>query len=130
MCKVYANWRSRKPNMKITIETGSEEIKDQVMYWAGKRGAMKHEETDDGRHIITLNRIGYINVRANIEGLDALPHPDEMEKNKTYEIQKFEEYLNNKKIREVGIGNEELRSGLDEIRLDNVIEESREMGLI
>jgi len=123
MCRVTANWRARKSQMKITIETHDSEIASNIEKEVGKGKILKHEEKDGDVYRITLNKTGYVNARANVDELDVLPHPDEMMRGKEYEI-RFEKYIDNEKLRRTGIGNSVLREELGEIELTNIVEHS------
>ena len=120
MCRVTANWRARKSQMKITIETHDSEIASNIEKEVGKVKILKHEEKDGDVYRITLNKIEYMNARVNVDELDVLPHPDEMMRGKEYEI-RFEKYINNEKLRRTGIGNSVLREEFNKMEINDMI---------
>jgi len=120
MCRVTANWRARKSQMKITIETHDPEIIKDIEKEVGKGKILKHEEKDGDVYSITLNKSGYMTARANVDELDVLPHPDEMLREKEYEI-RFEEYKDNEKIRRIGIGNSVLKEEFNKMEINDML---------
>jgi len=109
--------------MRITIETHDSEIASNIEKEAGKRGIVKPVKKYGDIYSIELNESGYLNARANIDGFDIFPHPDEMRKGDEYKI-RLEEYANNEKIRRIGIGNSVLREELSEREITDIMKES------